>query len=118
MIAPNGFDWALLANGFSPKSKVVFAGACGVDANFISQWHLQQGQALIVPVFSAGNTELQLQQGYAAWELQSFLITLAGGTTVTDAVNEANYTASTFVDNTHTWKVIGDGNVKFQPQKP
>jgi len=71
---------APIENGFSPKAKVVFLAVCGIDDNFLAQWHLRQaGQALIVPVYAPiaengpANLKNEINLRQAAADLQYWL---------------------------------------------
>jgi len=114
---PAGMTWDVFPNGFAPKAKVVFVAACGVDANFIAQWHLQSsGQALIVPQYLPTNPGMIVNAHNAAWESKGILLTLAQGQTVSAAVAVGNQSAAT-QGSGYVWQVIGDGNVSFQVSK-
>ena len=110
---PPGVQWDLLDNGFTPKAKVVFLAACGIDDNFIAQWHLQPGQAVIVPHNLSTSEFMHIDLFKAAWEWQSILLTLAQGKTVDEAVAAGNTTAASN-GAAHLWQVIGNGNVNFR----
>jgi hypothetical protein len=108
-----GVTWRVLDGGFAHQSKIVFVAACGIDQKFIDQWHIQPGQALIVPKYTTTNEESAIDLGFAAWEWKSMLITLAQGKTVSEAVSVGNQTAR-FQGAQHSWIVVGDGNVKMR----
>jgi hypothetical protein len=112
----SGVQWDILEDGFAPKAKVVFIAACGIDANFIAQVHLQKGQALIAPVYTVPSEKLHMDLNKAAWEWQSMLLTLADGKSVTDAVAVGNESAVA-LRAAHRWQVIGDRNVNFRASK-
>jgi len=117
ILPPAGMTWDVFPNGFAPKAKVVFVAACGVDANFIAQWHLQSsGQALIVPQYLPTNPGMIVNAYNAAWEWEGILLTLAQGQTVSAAVAVGNQSAAT-QGSGYVWQVIGDGNVSFQVSK-
>ena len=111
-----GTQTECLPNGFQPKAKLVMLAICGVDEAFIGQWHLPPtGQALIVPVYSSGNTALELSLGWAAAEWRVMLLDLANGYNVEAAVNDGNAKA-TATQSEHTWQIIGDPFVTFHAQ--
>jgi hypothetical protein len=103
-------------NVLAPKAKVVFVGACGIDKAFTDQWHLQDGQALIVPDYKVPGEFLHIDLNKVAWEWQSILITLADGKSVAEAVNVGNDSAAA-LGAAHRWQFIGDGNVNFRASK-
>jgi len=113
LTSPQPLVSEVLPDGFAPRAKVVFLAACGLDDNFTAQWHLQPGQALIVPKYSVSNKSMQLDLNHAAWELQSMLMQLAQGDTVQAAVQEGNRTAS-YWGSGYQYVVIGDGSVNFR----
>jgi hypothetical protein len=102
----------VLPNGFTPKARVVFLGGCGIDAKFIAQWHLQKGQALIVPVYLKPSEEMHINLVKVASEWWTMLFNLANGSTVSDAVS-AGRTAAKANRAAHSWTFIGDGSVNF-----
>jgi hypothetical protein len=108
--------WDVLENGFAPKAKVVFLAACGIDASFIAQWHLQNGQALIVPLYTVPSENQHMDLYKAAWEWQSMLMMLANGKSVSEAVAEGNTSAAS-LGAAHRWQVIGDGNANFHASR-
>jgi hypothetical protein len=111
-----GFDWVILPNGFTPKAAIVFVASCGVDDNFIAQWHLNGGQALIVPLYSdpQGTEALnQIDLDKSAIEWNAMLGVLANGGTVDAAVSKGNEAAAGN-GSAHTWRRIGDGSVTLQ----
>jgi hypothetical protein len=110
--APSGFTWAPFKDGFfSPKAKVVFLGACGIDDNFIAQWHLQEkGQALIVPVYQSfakngpPNSDHSIDLPNAALDLEFILDQMTVGNTVgaaLDMINNLNGAKTNYY-----WKVV------------
>jgi len=105
--------WQTLENGFEPKARVVFIAACGINDKFDAQWHLQSGQALIVPQYlnPDENADIDLSKSASEWE--EILVTLAGGSTVSAAVNQGNIKAAAN-GAAHRWQVIGNGNVKIR----
>jgi len=112
-----GLQMEYLPNGFQPKAKAVMLAICGADEAFIGQWHLPPtGQALIVPVYSPGNTGLHLSLGWAAVEWQAMLLALAKGDNVQAAVAAGNAKAQAIPQTEHTWQVIGDPLVTFHAQ--
>jgi hypothetical protein len=110
-----GLQMEYLPNGFQPNARVVMLAICGIDEAFIDQWHLPlTGQALIVPVYSPGNTGLHLSLGWAAVEWQAMLLALAKGDNVQAAVAAGNAKAAAIPQTEHTWQVIGDPFVTFR----
>jgi len=112
--APNGYTWNILQNGFSPKAKVVFLAACGINSSFIAQWHLQaSGQALIVPVYASSNPDNTIDLVSAAADLQFMLQQLGSWNNVGQAVDLTN--ASNGASKKYTWTVIPQAgrNVTF-----
>jgi hypothetical protein len=97
---------------YSPKAKVIFLAACGLDDAFIKQWTLSKNQALITPDYFTNNTFLEVNLINAAWEWQSMVLTLADGkSSVQAAVDEANRTAKV-QHSQYQWKVAaGKPNV-------
>jgi hypothetical protein len=114
---PDQVRWDILENGFTPKAKVVFLAACGLDANFIAQWHLQPGQALIVPVYNVPSENLHMDLYKAGLEWQYMLEQLADGKSVSEAVVEGNWAVANRTHTAHSWRVIGDGSVNFCASK-
>ena len=108
----------ILPNGFGPRAKVVFLAACGIDADFIAQWHLGGGQALIVPVYDPTlDKTMHINLEYAATEWQKMLIVLGNGT-VAEAVAAGNAQAAAN-GAAHRWRAVGGtgaGNVNFKAQ--
>ena len=103
----------ILPNGFAPNAKVVFLGACGLDANFLAQWHLRpSGQALIAPKYLPSNTNMLVNLDNAAWEWDAMLVTLAQGKSVNEAVVAGNQ-AATYLGSGYQYVVIGDGSVNI-----
>jgi hypothetical protein len=110
---PSGQE-IVLENGFTPKAKVVFLAACGIDANFLAQWHLAaQGQALIVPQYN--NPGLLITLASAANEWNVMLQALGNGNTVAQAV-AAGVARAVINNSQYTWIIPqgGDGNVSFK----
>lgn len=109
-----GQNWIFLPNGFAPKAKVVFLSACGVDANFLAQWHLGAGQVMIVPQYNADNPGMEMTLNSAANEWQAMLQVLANGGTVDQAVAAGNVRAAANASH-YSWQVypIGGGGVSF-----
>src|SRR5208283_1631121 len=112
---PVGAGLAPLPNGFAPKAKVVFLASCGIDANFLAQWHLGAGQALIVPKYRDDNKSLDITLNTAAVEWQRMLQVLGTGGTVDAAVAAGNEQAAADKSD-YTWMVApgGDGSVSFK----
>lgn len=94
----------------------MFLAACGIDDRFLSQWHLAStGQALIVPAYSAANTDKIVDLNFAAREWRVMLAALGNGSTVQDAVNQGRAQAAQ--DGVpYTWIIApgGDGSVSFK----
>jgi hypothetical protein len=109
----DGTKYVILENGFAPKAKIVIVAACEIDANFIGQWHLKPGQALIVPVYSNPGEAAEIDLTKAAYEVQSMLLTLAQGLTVNAALAVGNQSAVS-LNAAHRWQVIGSGNVTIR----
>jgi hypothetical protein len=106
----------VLHNGFTPRAKVVFLAACGIDANFLAQWHLAaQGQALIVPQYDAANADKVVTLNSAAQEWQVMLLALGNGSTVAQAV-AAGAAKAAALGSSYTWIIApgGDGSVSFK----
>jgi hypothetical protein len=114
-LEPNADEhWVYLPNGFTPKAKVIFLAACGIDANFLRQWNLGAGQVMIVPEYNADNPAMLIDLNKAATEWQAMLTQLANGKTVDDAVTAGNVAAA-FNGSDYSWKVFpqGGGGVNF-----
>lgn len=114
--AGGGGYYACLNNGFTPRAKVVFLAACGIDAKFLAGWHLApQGQALIVPQYAPGNVQEDLNLRFASQEWQAMLVVLANGSTVDQAVAQGKAQAVRDGAN-YTWTIApgGDGSVNFR----
>jgi hypothetical protein len=105
---------AVLPNGFTPKAKVVILAACGIDAFFIAQWHLQDGQALIVPKYNDDNPLMEITLNTASTELEAMLLKLGKGGTVDEAVAFGNQAAAAN-NSDYRWQVFptGGGGVSF-----
>ena len=113
-ISPNaGDNWIPLPNGFAPKAKVIFLAACGIDANFLAQWHLGAGQVMIVPQYNTPAMIMTLNS--AADEWQAMLQELANGNTVDQAVAAGNVHAAAN-KAPYSWQVYpqGGGGVSFK----
>ncbi len=110
---PAAGNYMTLPNGFTPRAKVVFLAACGIDAQFLAQWHLAaQGQALIVPQYN--NPGMLVTLFSAADEWNVMLTALGSGRTVAQAV-AAGVAEATKNNSTYTWIIApgGDGSVDF-----
>jgi len=106
---PVGAQLYVLPNGFTPKAKVIFLAACGVDANFIAQWQLGPGQALIVPVYDPYlNPTMQISLNAAAFEWKAMLQVLGTSGTVNEAVAAGNVQAAADVSD-YWWQVVPTG---------
>jgi len=107
--------FTILPNGFEPKAKVVFLAACGIDDNFVNQWHLQPGQALIVPEYLVPSEQMHIDPAKASAEWLNMLEVLDTGGNVDAAVKEGNNVAA-IQGAAHRWKVAnqGGGSVNFK----
>src|SRR5258708_10538494 len=89
-IAPiPGYACTPLQDGFAPRAKVVFIGACGITDPFINQWHLGSNQALIVPEYLNHDSQvddISTDLYHAALEWEEMLVALAAGQNVNQAV--------------------------------
>jgi hypothetical protein len=114
LLPPQGAQLAVLPNGFTPKAKVVILAACGIDAFFIAQWHLQDGQALIVPKYNDDNPLMEITLNTASTELEAMLLKLGKGGTVDEAVAFGNQAAAAN-NSDYRWQVVptGGGGVSF-----
>jgi hypothetical protein len=113
LYSPAGTQLATLSDGFTPKATVVFLAACGIDQAFIDQWHLQAGQALIVPQYNSPDMHLNLNN--AANEFEAMLLKLGKGRPVIDTVDFGNQQAKRN-GSLYSWRFIGDPNASFNPK--
>jgi len=113
---PSGSHYLCLDDGFTPKAKVVFLGACGIDDRFLAQWHLApQDHVLIVPQYDPGNVNKELDLYWASQEWQVMLKALGNGSTAQQAVDQGAAKAALDGWN-YSWIIArgGDGSVSFK----
>jgi len=113
--APGGITWIPQPGGFTPQSKLVFLGACGIESDFIAQWHYGPGQAIVVPVYYRTKQSIDLPDAAADLRLlmdRLFDLAHKPTWTVKQAVDDVNYYNRTFFNKTYyEWRVIGDGTI-------
>ncbi len=110
-----GYAYTPLQDGFAPKAKVVFIGACGITDPFINQWQLGPNQALIVPVYlshDAQVNDIEMDLYHAALEWEEMLVALAAGQNVEQAVAAGN--AVLQPNSNHRWQTKGNGNATIR----